>query len=423
MTSRRYKSAVSRVYYGWFVVAGLSTAAGFSVGMGIGNFGIFVEPMNADLDVGRGQFGWALTARLIGFSISGPFIGRLIDHRGVRAPMAVAAILLGSSTALLGLVTEGWQMIALCFFGGMMGFWGSSSLFFATPVAKWFVLRRGKAMSIVFIGTPLGIAIAAPVSQMLIEVFGWRLAWVVLGFASSSVVAALAILLVRSTPEDMGLHPDGASRAKTNSETVSTSQIDRESWETTSAIRTSTFWRIAIAFGTLMMGMSAIGVFWVPYYTSIGFSAQTAAFAFSTQASTQVLTSICLSSFIDRVQPRFLAAGGFVLLSAALLTTIHASTTPHMFLGAALAGGGIGTGMLLQAHLWPNYFGRLHIGAIRGIAAPVTLGFSAAGSPATGMIFDATGSYLPAWWTIFGLLIAGCLVLVLTPKPEYIGGK
>jgi predicted MFS family arabinose efflux permease len=386
--------------------------------MGIGNFGFFVEPMNADLDVGRGQFGWALSARLAGFALTGPFIGRLLDRRGARAPMALAAILVGASTAMLGLVTEGWHLITLSFVGGAMGFWGSSSLFFTTPVAKWFIMKRGRAMSIVFIGTPIGIAIAAPISQLLIDLVGWRLAWVVLGLSSSSIVAALAVLFVRSKPEDMGLYPDGSDKPASDPGFSPNPTSDEYSWTARDAMRTTTFWRIAIAFGTLMMGMSAMAVFWVPHYTSIGFSARAAALAISTSAFTEVVISVCLIPFIDRIQPRFIAVGGFALLMSALITTIYASSTGQMFLAAALGGGGIGIGMLLQAQLWPHYFGRLHIGAIRGISAPVTLGFSAVGSPATGMIFDATGSYLPAWWTIVSLLAAGSIILLLTPKPS-----
>ena len=73
--------------------------------------------------------------------------------------------------------------------------------------------------------------------------------------------------------------------------------------------------------------------------------------------------------------------------------------------------------MLLQAHIWPHYFGRNHIGAIRGLALPLTLSFSAAGSAAPGLIFDTFGSYSPAWLLAIGFLTAGIVLLAVTPRP------
>jgi hypothetical protein len=68
--------------------------------------------------------------------------------------------------------------------------------------------------------------------------------------------------------------------------------------------------------------------------------------------------------------------------------------------------------------MWPGYFGRRHIGAIRGAAFPLMLTFSGTGSAATGMIFDATGSYFIAWSIAIGLLAAGAVLMAFTPKPH-----
>lgn len=402
------------LFYGWVVVGALSVAGGISVAMGIGNFGVFVEPMSEELGTGRSVFGWALTARLIGFSLSGPLIGRMLDRYGARIPFAVAGLTFGLSAIGLGFVSAGWQMVGLTFFGGVLGFWGSTTLYLTVPVAKWFIRKRGRAMSIVFAGVPLGIAISAPVSQALIDAFGWRTAWVLLGSVSGVAVAGLSLVLVRSTPESIGLHPDGVAPSPHR---VGGATLDEHPWTARDAIRTGAFWRMAIAFGVLMGGMGTLGLFWVPYATRLGFTASTAAFAFSTQAFSQVAVSAVLSQVLDRIQPRYVASGGFVSLMAGLLVAINASATWHLFAGSALAGIGIGSAMLLQAHIWPQYFGRRHIGAVRGMASPISLGLSAVGSAGTGMIFDATGSYVPAWWTIIGALAVGVVLLSSSAKP------
>ena len=125
-----------------------------------------------------------------------------------------------------------------------------------------------------------------------------------------------------------------------------------------------------------------------------------------------------LAPFVDRFQPRFLAMFGFASFMVALLLMMNVTVAWQMFLAGLLGGAGVGSGMLLNAQLWPAYFGRRNIGAIRGAALPLTLAFSGAGSAATGMIYDATGSYTPAWTTAIAFLVVGALLLAVTPKPS-----
>ena len=252
-----------RPFYGWVVVAALSVAGGVSVFMGIGNFGIFVAPMSEELGVGNSAFGWALSARLLGFAVSGPLIGRLIDRKGARVPLAAAALLFGGSAMAMSLVDAGWQMIGLTLFAGLAGFWGSSTLYLTIPIAKWFVRKRGRAMSLFFPGVPFGIGVASPLTQLLVDAAGWRAAWVVLGAAGGLTIAALSLILIRNRPEDLGLQPDGdPDEADAPQDASAPRRAARErSWTVREAMRTGTFWRISAAYGLLMAAMGSIGVF------------------------------------------------------------------------------------------------------------------------------------------------------------------
>ncbi len=406
-------------FYGWIVVSALSVAGGFTMSMGIGNFGVFVTPMQETLDIGSTSFGLGLTARLIGFAASGPIIGGILDRYGARGPLSITVVVFGASVVSLGQIQTGWQMVALQMFMGMLGFWGSTSLYFTVMASQWFIRKRGKAMSIMFVGFPAGIAVSAPVTQALIDAFGWRDAWTILGITGSTVVLVIARLVLRNRPEDMGLVPDGAPRtqhAGVGNACLYAYQTEH-SWTLHDAVRTGAFWRMAVAFGTLMFGMSAIGLFWVPYFIDHGFAPSMAAWALSAYATSQAGTSILLAPLVDRYQPRFLAMFGYASFFAAFLLMMNATVAWQLFTAAALGGAGVGSGMLLQAHMWPGYFGRANIGRIRGAALPLSLTFSGVGSAATGFIFDATNSYAPAWWTAVALLVVGAALLVVTPKP------
>ncbi len=384
--------------------------------MGAGNFGLFVAPMAEELGIGNGYFGWALSARLLGFAASGPIIGRLIDRHGSRVPLAVAGLLFGGSAAALGLIETGWQMIGLTLFAGIMGFWGSSTLYLGIPIAKWFVRKRGRAMSLFFAGIPLGIGIASPLTQLLIDAVGWRGAWIILGAAGGVSIAAISLIFVRNTPGDLGLLPDGEP-AEPGSSGAGADARSEYPWTVSEALRTGAFWRISLAYGILMAAMGTIGVFWVPFLRSLDVAPHVAAMAFATQAFTQVISSGLAAPWIDRVQPRYIAMAGFASVAAAMLVAATASTAWHGFAGALLAGIGLGAAMLMQVHIWPAYFGRERLGAIRGAATPLTLAMTALGAPVLGVLFDVAG-FTAGWLTASAGLLVGLALLLLSPKPS-----
>ena len=385
--------------------------------VGIGNFGIFVAPMSEELGLGNSAFGWALSARLFGFALSGPFIGRLLDSRGSRVPLAVAGLMLGGAAASMSLINSGWQMIGLALFSGMMGFWGSSTLFLTIPIAKWFVRKRGRAMSVFFPSIPFGIGISSPITQLLVDTVGWRDAWFILGIIGGLSIAAISLAFVRNKPSDLGLLPDGESASLDANERARMERRLEYSWTVRQSMRTGAFWRISVAFGLLMAAMGTVGVFWVAFLRSLDISPQVAALAFSVQAFTQVASAIVIAPWMDRMQPRYVAMAGFASVAAGMLVAAVASTTWHGFAGAALAGVGLGAGMLTQTHIWPAYYGRDHIGAVRGAATPITLIMTGIGTPVLGILFDLT-SFTMGWLAAAGALSAGFMLLALSPKPR-----
>ena len=83
---------------------------------------------------------------------------------------------------------------------------------------------------------------------------------------------------------------------------------------------------------------------------------------------------------------------------------------------AVTLGIGQGTNAVVQVHIWPTYFGRAHIGAIRGYIVPAIITAQALGAPFTGFLFDTAGTYRVAFWTAVVLIIvAGFLLASVAP--------
>ena len=70
--------------------------------------------------------------------------------------------------------------------------------------------------------------------------------------------------------------------------------------------------------------------------------------------------------------------------------------------------------------VWARYFGRVHLGKIRGTVWTATVAGSALGPPIMGLAKDYLGSFAPALWlfaTFYGILALAAL-FVTSPRRE-----
>ncbi|HEY4685267.1 MAG TPA: MFS transporter [Dehalococcoidia bacterium] len=411
-----------RVYYGWSIVFGLAAVAMVANAMGGVNFGLFIRPMREDLGVGDSAFGWAQTARLIGSGVSGWFLGRLLDRHGARLPLAVAGA--GTAVVMVGLawLTQGWQMVALFFVSGFFGLQGGGSLYNTVTLARWFVRKRGKAMSIAAMGLPVGIFIFSPVTQLLIDGVGWRTTWLVLA-SGGGVIFLVALLIIRRQPQDMGLLPDGDGEDPAEPGSLSAdgrqwTAVAEHAWTRDEAIRSAAFWRLSAAEGLMMLSMSSLSLFRIPFFQEQGVDPQIVAFALSVEAAASLCGGIPAGWAVDRFPPRFAAALAAALMVLSFLATMAVSADWHVFIAMMLFGIAAMAMAVTLGVIWPAYFGSENIGGIRGFSMPFILVLSGLGPPLTGMVRDASGTYMPAW--IGGAIaMTICTLLFLTArKPE-----
>lgn len=145
-------------------------------------------------------------------------------------------------------------------------------------------------------------------------------------------------------------------------------------------------------------------------------------YATALDAAAAGLSTFGSGMLTQRFVPRLIGASGFMLLAAASALTIMADSHPLMFVAMITFGLGIGVGMLMQSYLWAEYFGRQHLGSIRGAAMPIILFCGAIGAPLSGYVRDLTGSYRDVWLVAIVLMLLGALVLGTTPPPRSRGG-
>ena len=95
-------------FYGWRIVWVSAVANAMSMGLGLLNFGLFIQPMEADLAISRAEFGTAQSLRQVFGAFSSPWIGRLLDRHGVRYLLPLSTLVGCLCLALIaGMAADG----------------------------------------------------------------------------------------------------------------------------------------------------------------------------------------------------------------------------------------------------------------------------------------------------------------------------
>src|SRR5215472_3796797 len=186
----RTEAAESRIFYGWWVAVGFSLIIFLSTGIRFA-VGPFLKPMVGDLGIDRGAFSLVVSLSLFLYGLFVPLIGLLVDRWGARLVCSLG-------TVALGLATTG-QVVA------------------SATLSRWFVKRRGTAVSALSVATMAGISLLMPGVMWSILRFGWRETFVILGVVSLGLCLPISLFVVRDDPERMGLRPDGEAPATASS--------------------------------------------------------------------------------------------------------------------------------------------------------------------------------------------------------------
>src|SRR5690242_9013500 len=196
----------SRIFYGWLVVAGAFSVSFVGFGSAY-TFSAFVESLQKDFAASRGSV--SLVFALAGFLYFGLGIasGPLADRWGSRRPAVIGMILTGMGLAIASTARSLAEVYVAYGLGIGLGV-GFSYVPALGAVQRWFVRRRGFASGLAVSGIGVGTLVMPPLASLLIEVLGWRHAYLALGCLAAAVGIAMA-LLIENDPRDRGLAPDG----------------------------------------------------------------------------------------------------------------------------------------------------------------------------------------------------------------------
>lgn len=200
-----------RVHYGWIIV--LAGSLGIFACLGLGRFalGMLLPAMGGELGLSYAQMGLLSTANFLGYLTGIALCSKLARRSTPRKLISSALVITGASMICIAFARDFRVIILLYLLTGIGSALANVPIMGLT--AAWFAKSlRGKAAGLIVSGNGLAIVFtgqAVPVLHAASD-FTWRASWLGLG-ALIVVIAMLCGLLLRNTPEEVGLRPAGAT--------------------------------------------------------------------------------------------------------------------------------------------------------------------------------------------------------------------
>ena len=413
-------SSGRRLYYGWVIVGtmfivSLAQTAQYNPAMSI-----FLKPITE-------EFGWSRTTFSSAIAIGGLvgamlaiIVGPILDRRGPRTLTFVAFLLMGMVTMALSSVSEVWQLYAIIVTNRAL-ITGLLSIVAGVAVSKWFIRRRGRAMSFAVTGLRFGQAIVPPYTTFFVLRTGWQSAAIALGAFIWILTLIPVILLLRRQPEDMGLRPDG-ERDRNGDGAAGSEQLEafqdqgEVSFTLAQALRTPAFYLILFATSGLAFNIGGLNFNLFPFLTDQGISEAVAAGILTTWSLISAVGSLGAGFIAERLHVRFVMAIAFAVATGGVVALIFTDDLPTALVFAFIHGLSFGALPMLMQLVWADYYGRRHQGAIRGFVTPFQVIVQAGGPIAGTLVFDLMDTYIPAF-ALFGVIYVACAIAMLLAKP------
>jgi len=379
----------------------------------------FIDPMINSLGWSRTRISGLYSAGSMTASFGMIFVGQLLDRYSARLVLAIVTMLFG--LVLIGMSRINSGIDAYLGFAAIRTLGqGAIMLITTTMVAMWFVRLRGRVMAIAIIGPALSQASFPPLIQYLINDFGWRDAWIALGIIVWVSLLAPVLILVRRSPEAIGLLPDGDIKASLNnqSDLDSKSMIEEPKWTLGEAIRTRSFWLILFVGSTPSLISTAMTFHNESLLVNRGLNPELAAAVLATVAPASLAASFFIGYLSERLPNRYLLAVGQLFLAATMMFYFVMNKGWHAFIYGGLLGLSGGSNMVVNSVIWPNYYGRHRLGSIRGVVSSSMVAFAALGPLPFGLMFDITGGYNSAMLSFLILPLSGIIAAVVAKPPN-----
>ncbi|HKL47419.1 MAG TPA: MFS transporter [Candidatus Izemoplasmatales bacterium] len=417
---KHIKKINQKIYYGWIIVFVSNIAFFMSAPGQTYSISVFVNtyesifPYSSTLISSLYSVATILSGSLL------YFMGRASDKYGPRRMMMLAGFMLALSAFFSSYVSN-VLMIFISFF--LLRYFGQGSLTLLPNalVPQWFEKNRALAISLSTIGGLVATMLIPSFNLWMIQSFGWQTAWRIWSMILVIIFIPLVYFFGADKPEQFDIEMENQNKLSSDAHQDNLKKIDKESFSLSQAFRTKEFWIAGVI--SMIPSMFTTGMTF-HFYNIMDLR------SISNESAAMIIGLIALPSFIipfiakpliDK-QPvkRILSITLLMMMISMFILMTLISNRIHAILFILFYGLAIAIQAVTLNVLWPNYYGRKHLGSIRGTATVFMVIGSALGPLPFGISYDTTGHYniaIIAMMIFAGLCFVGSFAI---DKPKKI---
>jgi MFS family permease len=384
--------------YGWIIVFISGLILFFSGPGQTFNVSVFIDSYIQSEGWSRSAISGFYSLATLSAGLLMPLTGRFIDKKGHRFMTVVITALLAFACIWMSFMANPWMLLVGFLMIRLFG-QGSMTLLSTTLIPKWFSRKQGIAMSIAAVGGVAGSAFIPMISNSLILNYGTVFAWRFWAIGLIAVMAPLGILLIRNSPEDIGMAKDGLHQYEADNsisghgKNPSVKSIDSIDWSPKEATKSRIFWMMI--FCMLVPSMINTGIVFhiVSIFGEKGFPSTFSAMILGVTAAMQFPVTFLAGWVCDRFPIHKVKAFNYIVLALAMLILIYSRSQLFLLVYALIHGVFMGFDGVSTSVWWPKSFGLKHLCTIRGMGMTAMVIGSALGPLPFGFAYDIFGNY------------------------------
>jgi MFS family permease len=417
---RQLRDRLAGLFYGWRMVGVGCTIRLLGGGLHAYGFTVFFLPVTQELGLTRAATSLVFSLARAQGAIEGPLAGYCIDRYGPRPVIFIATLLAGIGYMLLAGV-HSYTALLIVYMGIISLSYQAGFMDATMAVANnWFIRKRALAMSLTSGSIALGGTLVTPFLAYAVHTWGWRAA--AIGAGAAFLIGGLPLsLLLRRSPESMGLLPDGEplpNPAEVKPASAFAARADKEAdFSLQQTLRTYQFWLLSVATTLRVVCSSCVLVHFVPILVWRGLTEQRAAFFLAFVALLGMPAHLLIGWLGDRIdKPRLMAS---CMMIASLSVYLLFSGTAEWQLWIALVLFTVVEGLFPVT--WAtvgDFFGRNNFAKVRGSMSFFYMWGSVIGPVIAGALYDRAQTYGPLMWGLIIVCWLTALLYFVLVKPK-----
>lgn len=395
-------------FYGWIILP-ISTLAAFFTSPGQTYMvSVFNPSLRETLNLSLTQLTGAYMFGTVLASIPQTYIGQLADRIGIRKTLFIIASLFSLACVFISQANSLLMLFLSFFFLRMFG-QGALELLSVNMLPMWFRDKLGSVSGTKNVVVTLMISVVPIGILALIGVVGWRSTYILAGASVFLILIPIVYFFYINRPKEIGQTIDG--NGSSNDNLPVNTDIPENEFNLKEAMRTRAYWILTLSWFAWAAISTAITFNLLPIFTAKGLTEEQAAASFTILMVVSAVFQIVGGMIADRVQLRWMACGALGLYALAIGALISVPVSSVVLVYTLILGFAQGLWGGLGNTVWVRYFGREHLGKIRGSVWTAAVAGSSVGPFLMGITFDLSGSFFILLVgfavVLFGLAIAG----------------